>query len=157
MLKKLLPGYVQRCDTRSYLSMRCESQCSTEWFMGSHTYRVWPTVQRWMYWGWLILSSVFEGVKCKMHDMMEVGKCVSIPHYVFSYSACGFCLWIIDNLAKGILIKHNITISFSTTVFLHDLLSCLRLVVHMVIRTVADNKLIWQRFSPFTEFRLPPL
>lgn len=39
----------------------------------------------------LCSARCLRGVKCKMHVVMEVGKCVSIPHYVFCYSMC----WIL--------------------------------------------------------------
>lgn len=56
----------------------------------------------------------------------------------------GYFLWIIYYLGKGILIKHNITFFFSITVFVHDLLTCLCVLAHMVIRAASGNTLIWQ-------------
>lgn len=37
---------VEACQRRRDLSVRRESQCSAEWFMGTYTYRVWASVQR---------------------------------------------------------------------------------------------------------------
>ena len=36
-------------------------------------------------------SQVFEGVKCKMHVVMEVAECVSLPHKVLVTVCAGYC------------------------------------------------------------------